>query len=221
VLAHVGDLAADPGAEVADRELADGEGLEDAQALGIREGPTDGGVALAIEIRRDWQVIQHVPTISVLAQTRKYAAMLPGSSAIAISRRWRFHGVVHSLPGRWSSLALIAIAAAACARAGDPVVDGWPIGPQRDCERHDDCHALLVLATAALDRRDPGHAAIVNVTLHNEGAIVDASGNTILMTRSGACCSVARFELADGTVRAIGVGYPGVSKEPIALDYGP
>ena len=36
MLAHVGYLAADPGAEVADRELADGERLEDAQALGIR-----------------------------------------------------------------------------------------------------------------------------------------------------------------------------------------
>src|SRR5688572_22700260 len=59
VLAHVGDLAADPGAEVADRELTDGERLEDAQALGIREGSTDGGVALAIGLGGDWQVIQH------------------------------------------------------------------------------------------------------------------------------------------------------------------
>src|SRR5688572_17376148 len=59
MLAHVGDLAADPGAEVADRELTDGERLEDAQALGIREGSTDGGVALAIGLGGDWQVIQH------------------------------------------------------------------------------------------------------------------------------------------------------------------
>jgi hypothetical protein len=48
VLAHVGHLTADPGAEVADRELADSERLEDAQALGVRERSTDGGVALAI-----------------------------------------------------------------------------------------------------------------------------------------------------------------------------
>jgi hypothetical protein len=59
MLAHVGDLAADPGAEVADRELTDGERLEDAQALGICESTTDGGVALAIGLGGDWQVIQH------------------------------------------------------------------------------------------------------------------------------------------------------------------
>ncbi len=59
MLAHVGNLAADPKAEVADRELTDGERLEDAQALGIRERPTDGGVPLAIGFCGDWQVIQH------------------------------------------------------------------------------------------------------------------------------------------------------------------
>ena len=36
------------GAEVADRELADGERLEDAQALGVGQRATDGGVPLAI-----------------------------------------------------------------------------------------------------------------------------------------------------------------------------
>ena len=43
VLAHVRHLAADPDGELAHGELAVREGLEDAQALGIAEGSTDGG----------------------------------------------------------------------------------------------------------------------------------------------------------------------------------
>ncbi len=50
---------------------------------------------------------------------------------------------------------------------------------------------------------------------------MDANGNQVLTNRSGSCCSVARFELADGSVKAIGVGYPGISKTPVAVDYGP
>ena len=41
------------------RQLADGEQFEDAQALGIRQRPTDGGVALSFELGRDRQAIQH------------------------------------------------------------------------------------------------------------------------------------------------------------------
>ena len=59
VLAHVGDLTADTKAEVAHRELADGERLEDTQALRIRERATDGGVALSIGLCGDWQDVQH------------------------------------------------------------------------------------------------------------------------------------------------------------------
>jgi hypothetical protein len=71
VLAHVGNLAADPAAEVADRELAKGKRLEDTQALGIRQCPTDGGVALAIILGGDWQVVQHSGhAISVCANTQ-------------------------------------------------------------------------------------------------------------------------------------------------------
>ena len=41
MLAHVGHLAPDPGAEVAHRELADGKRLEDTQALRVgRARPT-------------------------------------------------------------------------------------------------------------------------------------------------------------------------------------
>ena len=59
MLAHVGDLAADPVAEVAHRELADGERLEDAQALRIRERTTDRGIALSLGLGRDREAIQH------------------------------------------------------------------------------------------------------------------------------------------------------------------
>ena len=71
VLAHVGHLAADPTAEVAHRELADGERLEDTQALGVREGPTDRGIALAVGVCGHWQVVQHASDgITVCANTQ-------------------------------------------------------------------------------------------------------------------------------------------------------
>jgi hypothetical protein len=104
---------------------------------------------------------------------------------------------------------------------GDPVIDGWPVGPEASCAQDQGCPVLLDTATIGLSRRDPGHPAIVAVTLHREGTLLDANGNQILMKRSGGCCSVARFELADGSVKAIGVGYPGISDTPMAFDYGP
>ena len=104
---------------------------------------------------------------------------------------------------------------------GDPVVDSWPVGPDLDCAADGRCPALLATARIGFDLRNPGHPAVVRVVLHQEGTTVNAKGEHILVTRSGACCVVARFELADGSVAAIGVGYPGVSKIPIAIDKGP
>ena len=70
---------------------------------------------------------------------------------------------------------------------------------------------LLGLASDHLDRRDPGHAVVVGATLHSEGGLIDpATGQQILRTRSGGAISIAVLELADGTVTAIGVGYPGI-----------
>ena len=48
VLAHVRDLAAHAVAQVADRELADGERLQHAQALGVGQRAPDRGRALSI-----------------------------------------------------------------------------------------------------------------------------------------------------------------------------
>ena len=60
MLAHVGDLAADPFAEIRHGQLADGERFEDTQPLGVREGPTDRRIALAVRLGGDWEAIQHV-----------------------------------------------------------------------------------------------------------------------------------------------------------------
>ena len=122
-------------------------------------------------------------------------------------------------------LALLALGVLACGllrEAPDPVIDGWPIGTEVDCATRADCRVLLSLARDRLDARDPGHAAVARVTLRHEGTPVDpATGDRILLTRSGGAPDVAVFELEDGTVTAIGVGYPGISREPMAFDTGP
>jgi hypothetical protein len=56
--------------------------------------------------------------------------------------------------------------------------------------------------------------------LHHEGEFVDPStGDRTLSVRSGGCCQVLVIELADGSTRAIGVGYPGVSDEAVAVPW--
>jgi hypothetical protein len=104
--------------------------------------------------------------------------------------------------------------------AGPAAVDGWPIGAEADCggARAAGCQDLIDAATAALSQGVPGHPAIVSVELHEEGTTVDAFGRPILMTRS-ILLLVARFVLADGTVRAVGVGdSPG---GPVTVLIGP
>lgn len=124
---------------------------------------------------------------------------------------------------RIAIVAAIVLAAAACTTLREsPVVDGWPVGDPLDCTTpRARCPELLAEATAGLGRRELGHAPIVRATLHIEGVVLDDDGNQILWTRSGACCNVALFELEDGSVHAIGVGYPGIARDPVAIDYGP
>jgi hypothetical protein len=126
---------------------------------------------------------------------------------------------------RWqlaACLALLALGVIACGilrEPADPVIDGWPVGSEISCADVD-CELLLGLGRDHLDRRDPGHAVVVRATLHREGTLVEidpASGGQILRTRSGGAPSIAVFELADGTLTAIGVGYPGISREPVVL----
>lgn len=99
------------------------------------------------------------------------------------------------------------------------VIDGWGIGQPFSCTDADPerpCSTLLPLARQALDSRDPFHPTVVGERLYQEGP--DGNGN--LVTRSTPFL-IAVFQLADGSARAIGVGYPGVSTTPMTIPLGP
>jgi hypothetical protein len=115
-------------------------------------------------------------------------------------------------------MAVVSILLLAWDAAPDPIVDGWPIREPMSCVPEERCAELLELAARRLDRRDQDRAAVVEAVMHYEGMILDDHGSW-LNTHTGRVY-VARFELADGSVRAIGVGFPGVSDTPIAYDYG-
>ena len=122
---------------------------------------------------------------------------------------------------RW--LAVGALALAACqSTVASPVIDTWPIGEEYRCAAGDTrCQALIPTAMRGLDEREPGHPPVTGATLHREGFQPDASGRAIIYVRSGDCCSVVVLSLATGELRAIGVGYPGVSEDAIAIHWGP
>ena len=114
----------------------------------------------------------------------------------------------------------LTVVLAGCGPTSSPVIDTWPIGEERSCASLPACEELTRVGLMGLAERDPGHPPIVNVRLHDEGAVFDpATGNQILMTRSGACCHVLVVDHADGTTSAIGVGFPGVSREAIAIPW--
>ncbi len=100
----------------------------------------------------------------------------------------------------------------ACGAQGDPRIDTWPIGELTDDCGRESCAAMIAAARSGLDRRDPGHPEVSRVEIHLLGTVVDAQGRTILFVTSGGPQRVAVFDLADGSRRAIGVGYPGVSQ---------
>ena len=144
---------------------------------------------------------------------------------------------------------VVAALVAVCCVAGptvqpDPVIDSWPIGSALGCagpvrdgtfvpmltpevsENDADlkvlgnCTEMAHVALRGLDVRDPGHAEVGSVAIHREGIAIDpATGKVIIWARSGACCSVLVAQLADGSRSAIGVCYPGISTEPIAIDW--
>ena len=89
---------------------------------------------------------------------------------------------------------------------GDPVVDGWPVGGvSTDCVEKGLCSAIIDTARQELDRRNPGHPAVVDVTIHDLGIAVDAQSRLVPTTTSGTIWIVL-FTLADGKTVAVDVG---------------
>ena len=101
------------------------------------------------------------------------------------------------------------------------VVDGWPVGEPFQCRIDGECEFYVPLATTALDHRDPGHAPIVNVTMNLQSAYLQEDGDFRHPMCSGGCFIIVLFQLADGSVKAIGAGTIGVSREVTTRDYGP
>lgn len=118
-------------------------------------------------------------------------------------------------------LALLAwLALGACTPAADPVIDTWPVGDPLECGDARYCDELIEVGLEGLDERNPRHAPVVAAGIHHEGALVASlTGRRILTTRSGDCCHVLVVELADGSTRAIGVGYPGLGGKAAAIPW--
>lgn len=133
---------------------------------------------------------------------------------------------------RLAAIVALATVLVGCGSGADRVVDGWPIGAELDCSTEligrvpkvpcdVQFRTFIRAATDAIDRRDPGHPAIVRVTLHQQSTTaVDAFGHEITRTTTGTI-HVARFDLADGSVRAIGIGILGIGPDLWTGDYGP
>jgi hypothetical protein len=109
-----------------------------------------------------------------------------------------------------------------------PMVDGWSFGAMETCPPPNvplgesypeawDCDATLAVwlaaAREALDRDDPGHAPVGEMTLH------EYAGNARFLSN---CCLVAVLRLNDRTVRAFGVAQLGIDTTRVsALPHGP
>jgi hypothetical protein len=110
--------------------------------------------------------------------------------------------VVNRRAGAIVAIAIgIAVAIAVGTRSGPELIDGWPLGPSVDCARVK-CEPYVRAASEELDRRSPQHAAILTVELLDEGD-VDAQGVRVALR--SAPVIVARLQLVDGSVRAIGL----------------
>lgn len=103
------------------------------------------------------------------------------------------------------------------------VIDGWLVGPATVCQdrvvttndvevERGRCVDLGAAAANALDNRDPGHPTVVAMELHQRLWPPNTAGGLQY---------VAVYSFSDGSVRAIGVGWPGVSTTPYTIDYGP
>jgi hypothetical protein len=112
-----------------------------------------------------------------------------------------------------SLLAILAVAGC----AGSTTVDGFKIGAMVECSggigpRVGDSGCDLERATAALDAREPGHAAVVSYRMYSDGTQpgpIDMTGDgpppTSGPRHPGPNVTVFVFTLADGSTRATGV----------------
>jgi hypothetical protein len=93
---------------------------------------------------------------------------------------------------------------------GDPVVDGWPVGSvSTDCVEKELCSAIIDAARQELDADNQGHAAVIDVTVHDLGIAVDAQSRLVPTITSGTIW-IALFTLADGKRVAVDVGSMGL-----------
>lgn len=109
------------------------------------------------------------------------------------------------------------------APANGSVIDAWLVGPPTVCQdrvvyaknvevERGRCVDLVAAAAKALDHRDPGHPTVLAMQLHQRRWPPNTAGGLQY---------VAVYSFADGSVRAIGVGWPGVATTPYTIDHGP
>lgn len=127
-------------------------------------------------------------------------------------------------------LAAASTALTSCVGSGS-TVDGFRLGVIVKCfggvgldaaAQDRGCAGYLKRATAALDAREPGHAAIVSSTMYTNGTQpepIDITGDapppTPAPRHAGPNVTVFVFTLADGTTRATGVAcVEGPSESP-------
>jgi hypothetical protein len=111
------------------------------------------------------------------------------------------------------------VAAGACASPETAVIDTWRVGATLDCGDAR-CRTALDAGLRGLTVRDRGQAPVESASLHAQATCRDpATGQEILSTRSGGPIWVLVATLADGSTHAIGVGYPGISQDPVVFDW--
>jgi hypothetical protein len=122
------------------------------------------------------------------------------------------------------ALSVVALSACSAPDTRVTIVDGWSIGPEFQCEEVATCEAFVDTATEAFTSGNPWHSAIVRTSVHEEGSYPCKKGGGISqITRSGGAGigPIVLFELADGSRRALSVGYPLGSNAPVAHGHGP